>query len=207
MNGTKVAIVADDQVFAAALAAALAADGLDVAGVVRSPRNLDRLLQPGDIAIYVDQPLGPMGSAPGVRGIVLFDGDADEMLDAIAAGATGVVEADATFAEIAQGVRDVADGHAVIPPVMLGALLHSVVERRRREREAREVLTPLTPREREVFELMATGRDRDEIAERLFISPATARTHLQRVYAKLDIHSKAEAVALAARCGLDVEEP
>ena len=128
------------------------------------------------------------------------------MLDAVAAGATGVVEAEATFDEIANVIGQVAVGHAVVPPAMLGALLRSVVDRRRREREAQQELDVLTPREREVFEQAARGRDRDGIAGALFISPATARTHLQRVFAKLGIHSKAEAVALAARCGLNLED-
>ena len=90
------------------------------------------------------------------------------------------------------------------PPALLGHLLRHVVQRRRAEREALELLERLTPRAREVFELAARGYRHVEVAEELYISAATARTHLQRGFAKLDVHSRGELVALAARCGLEV---
>ena len=201
---SQVVIVADDKVFAGALAAALAADGLTVGAVASDAAKIDGVLD-GQATVVV----ATAGQQPvdGYRSVVLIDGTTEAMLDAVAAGAAGVIEADAPFDQIAAAVRQVADGHAVVPPTMLGALLRTVVERHRSEQEARKALDVLTPREREVFELAARGWDRDGIADKLFISPATARTHLQRVFAKLGIHSRAEAVALAARCGLDVEEP
>jgi len=206
MDETRVAIVAADEIFAAALAAALAANGITVAGVTTDPAKLDRLLEDGDVAVVAGSNLDAADIADGLRTVVFIEGGTDAMLDAVAAGAAGVVEADATFDEMVRAVIQVADGQAVVPPAMLGTLLRSVVERHRRERKARQALDVLTPREREVFELVARGWDRHGVAERLFISPATARTHLQRVFAKLGIHSRAEAVALAARCGLEVEE-
>jgi DNA-binding NarL/FixJ family response regulator len=201
---TRIAIVAPDSMFAGALAAALAGHGIpaDVPSTLAEiefsgvAAVLLAAWTPADVALVSEH----------ARPIVLIEGGSDEMLTAIAAGAVGVVEADATFDRIADSVAQVMEGHAVVPPAMLGALLRSVVERHRKERETLAILDVLTPREREVFELTAQGLDRDQIAERLFISPATARTHLQRVFSKLGIHSKAEAVALAARCGLDVEE-
>jgi len=202
---TRVAIVAADGMFAGAMAAALAGRGFSVGAVAGSPTDID--LSSADVIVLASwTPADVTSIAEHARPVVLIEGGSDEMLTAIAAGAVGVVEADAAFDRIAETVHQVADGHAVVPPAMLGVLLRSVVERHRREREAMESLEVLTPREREVFELTARGQDRDQIAEKLFISPATARTHLQRVFAKLDIHSRAEAVALAARCGLDVEE-
>jgi len=201
----RIAIVAADGMFAGALAAALDGEGL-VADIARSTSE-DDLPTPDVVVLAAWTPAEVTSIAERARPVVLIEGGPDEMLAAVAAGAVGVVEADASFARIAAAVRQVADGHAVVPPAMLGVLLRTVVERHRRERQAQESLEVLTPREREVFDLTARGLDRDQIAEKLFISPATARTHLQRVFAKLDIHSRAEAVALAARCGLDVEEP
>jgi len=62
-------------------------------------------------------------------------------------------------------------------------------------------LEALTPREREVLELLAEGLSGTGIAERLFLSPATVRNHIQHILAKLDVHSRVEAVALALRSG------
>jgi DNA-binding NarL/FixJ family response regulator len=200
-----VAIVADDEMYAGALAAAFTGHDLLVATVASSPAGLE--LSAVDVVVLASwTPADVVAVADETRVVVLIEGGPDDMLAAIGAGATGVVAAESTFDRIAADVRQVANGHAVVPPAMLGVLLRNVVERHRREREALEALDVLTPREREVFELAARGLDRDGIAGNLFISPATARTHLQRVFAKLNIHSRAEAVALAARCGLDVEE-
>ncbi len=96
-------------------------------------------------------------------------------------------------------------GGALVPPDLLGTLLRHLVERQRRTIDPN--LQTLTDREWQVFHLAAQGSRKDEIAEQLFISPATARTHLQRVYRKLGVHSQAELVAIAARAGqLDEEE-
>jgi len=64
-------------------------------------------------------------------------------------------------------------------------------------------LESLTAREREVLDLLAQGRSQDEIAQELFITPKTVATHIQRVLAKLDVHSRAQAVAVALRQGGD----
>ncbi len=82
------------------------------------------------------------------------------------------------------------------PPTFWAA---SYVTWSRREELSHLDLQELTDREREVFRLAAEGARKDEIGQRLFISPDTARTHLQRVYRKLGVHSQAELIALAAR--------
>lgn len=140
------------------------------------------------------------------RCLVLGADETDSMIAAVEAGARGYISRDAPFTEIVGAAKSVDAGVAVIPPFMLGALLHHVVERRRIESASVERLDELTKREREVFELAAIGLNHDGVAERLFVSPATARTHLHRIFKKLDIHSKAELVALAAACGLATTE-
>ncbi len=130
--------------------------------------------------------------------------DPEAMLDALESGADGYAVMQAGLDELIDAVRTVASGTASVPPTLLGHLLRRVVQRRRAEREALEILGQLTPREREVFELAARGYRHAEVAKELYISPATARTHLQRAFGKLDVHSRAELVALAARCGLEV---
>jgi DNA-binding NarL/FixJ family response regulator len=131
--------------------------------------------------------------------------ESEAMLAAFEAGAQGYVDIGASAAEIVQAARSVASGTAVVSPPLLGPLLRAVVDRRRKERSQRDTLAVLTLREREVFELAAKGFTRSQLATELIISPATARTHLQKLMAKLDIHSQAELVALAARCGLDTQ--
>jgi DNA-binding NarL/FixJ family response regulator len=103
-------------------------------------------------------------------------------------------------------VEAVHAGEGVVPPLMLGALLRHVVQRQRARRTELDRLDLLTDREREVFELLAQGLDRGSIAQRLFISMGTVRSHLQSVFRKLEVHSQAEAVAFAARCGLSLDE-
>ncbi len=130
--------------------------------------------------------------------------DAKTMVDAVEAGALGYVSREASFRELGSAVETVGAATPVIPPEMLGALLRRSVDRRREQRREIERLNALTAREREVFEGLARGQDKDEIAAELFISPQTVRTHKQRMFRKLGLHSAAEVVAMAARCGLDV---
>ena len=87
---------------------------------------------------------------------------------------------------------------------MLGSLLRHVVRVRRQERQARERLEILTGRELQIFQLVAKGLDKHGIGQALFISPATARTHIQNILTKLGLHSQIELVALASQCGIDV---
>ena len=138
--------------------------------------------------------------------LVLGPDDPAPMIEAVEAGALGYLSRESSLKEIERGSVSVAQGTAIIPPFMLGSLLHHVVERRRGQSAALEQLDGLTAREREVFQLAAMGLGHDGIAERLFISPATARTHLHRIFKKLDIHSKAELVALAAAGGFPTSE-
>ena len=143
------------------------------------------------------------GSEP--RVLALGPDDPEAMVDALEAGAAGYLPTAADFDDIADAVRAIAEGQAVVPPAMLGALLRHVVRRRRADRESLTLLEALTDREREVFDLMAAGHDRASIAEALFISVGTVRSHLQRVFRKLDVHTHAEVVAFASRCGLAVD--
>ena len=137
--------------------------------------------------------------------LVIGEDDSQAMILALEAGALGYVAAGAPLEQVADGVRTVGEGDGVVPPVMLGALLRHVVHRRRAARADLDLLDTLTHRERQVLELLAGGHDRAAIADRLFIATGTVRTHLMRIFRKLDVHSQAEAMAFAARCGLGNE--
>lgn len=122
--------------------------------------------------------------------------DQARLLDAVDAGARGFLPRGTPLDEMRKAVQTIMSGGAVVPPELLGTLLRHIVKQRRQTDEMTEQLHSLTERELQVFELAATGARKDEIGERLFISSATARTHLQRVYRKLGIHSQAELIAL-----------
>jgi DNA-binding NarL/FixJ family response regulator len=85
---------------------------------------------------------------------------------------------------------------------MLGALLQRLIHRRRERDAALRRMAELTRREREVLALLAQGADNDGIAQRLVISPETARTHIQNVLGKLDVHSRLEAAAFVVQNGI-----
>ena len=147
--------------------------------------------------------LASVSQAAGDRTVVAIgEDDPQAMIAALEAGALGYVTTGSSFEQIADSVRQVGRGDGVVPPAMLGALLRHTVHRRRVAQADLDRLELLTPRERQVLELVAMGVDRATVADRLFISPDTVRTHLMRVFRKLDIHSLAEAVAFAARCGI-----
>ena len=95
-------------------------------------------------------------------------------------------------------VTTVFEGHAYIPPPLLGGLLHELVQSNRAQQPVADArFDRLSKREREVLDLLAAGKDQVGIARTLVISPQTARTHIQNVLGKLEVHSRLEAVALA----------
>lgn len=120
----------------------------------------------------------------------------ERLMDAVDAGCIGFLANDAPLDEIRGAIATVLDGGAVVAPALLGQLLQRLVRRRKAETGLAQ-LDSLTDRERDVFRLAVDGMRKEEIGERLYISPATARTHLQRVYRKLGVHSQAELIALA----------
>ena len=130
--------------------------------------------------------------------VVMLTSFADEqtLVAAIEAGCSGFVPKHKGTAELSVAIRLAADGEAVISPDMLALLLPRLA------RSDRGLGHDLTPREREVLQLLSDGESKDQIGERLFLSPNTVRNHIQGVLSKLGAHSRLEAVAIAAREGL-----
>jgi DNA-binding NarL/FixJ family response regulator len=123
--------------------------------------------------------------------------------DALRAGASGFMLKDAPPEEIAAAVRIVASGEALLAP----AVTRSVIEEFARQtpappREPPVAVAELTPREREVLDLLARGLSNPEICERLVISEATAKTHVARILQKLDLRDRVQAVIYAYERGL-----
>lgn len=211
-GGIRVLVVSSDPGLAGALAAlASESEEFDEVGHAPSPEGLEKLVRKWGptvtvVSIHMPRFHDVLANLEGLTAILALDDaeDPEAMLDAIESGAAGYAVAGTGLGQLVDAIRTVASGRASIPPVLLGHLLRRVVLRRRAQREALEELEELTPREREVFELAARGYSHREVADKLFISPATSRTHLQRVFSKLDLHSRSELVAMAAQCGLEV---
>lgn len=137
------------------------------------------------------------------RVLVLTTFDIDEYVyDALQAGASGFMLKDSEPDDIAHAIRTVAAGEALIQPSITRRLIESFVETRAQEIVASESFSVLTEREREILTFIARGMSNDDIAGELVISPATVKTHVARIMAKLDAHDRAQLVVLAYENGL-----
>lgn len=125
----------------------------------------------------------------------------EELVVAVEAGADGYVAVDSAFADVVEAVRRLAAGEAWIPSAMLGSLLGSLIRRRRSEQAALTKFNRLSLREREVVGLLVEGLEPQAIADALFVSRNTVRTHVQNVLQKLEVHSRLEAVRVAIETG------
>lgn len=128
--------------------------------------------------------------------------DQRTLLEVVEAGASGYLTKDSPLAELIDATRAIARGEIVIPRWMLGTLLSHLVRRRRERDEALRRMSRLTRREREVLALLTDGADNEAIADKLFISPETARTHVQNLLGKLEVHSRLEAAAFVVGNGI-----
>jgi DNA-binding NarL/FixJ family response regulator len=139
-----------------------------------------------------------------VRVVVLTTFDVDEYVyGALRAGASGFLLKDAPPERVFAAIRVVSAGDALLDPTVTGRLIAEFA-RRPIETPARDqpTLTPLTTREREVLALVGRGLSNAEIAERLVVSHATAKTHVARILAKLRARDRAQLVVLAYETGL-----
>ena len=123
------------------------------------------------------------------------------ILSLLDAGVNGVVTMQVHLRDLLSTVRAVAAGKVELPSDLRAEAVEIMVQRRRRSSEALTRYARLSARERTILALLARGRDYIQIAEMLVISPHTARTHIQRVLRKLEIHSRPEAVAFAHEYG------
>jgi DNA-binding NarL/FixJ family response regulator len=137
---------------------------------------------------------------PGCKVLVLSNHqDQAALFDAMQAGANGYLTKAIPLAKLIEATRAVLRGETIVPPAMLGDLLSQLVQSKERQNDVLRRLSRLTRREREVLALLVEGADNDIVAQRLVISPETARTHIQNILSKLDVHSRLEALALVLR--------
>ncbi|GAB2598258.1 response regulator transcription factor [Streptomyces capparidis] len=140
---------------------------------------------------------------PGTRTVVLADrDDPRRAARALQAGASGWVAKDCSLSRLLAVVRGVLRDETHLPPALLTGVLRELTAARRHRTESERLVESLTPREQEVLRCMVAGLGRKAVAERLYLSPHTVRTHMQNVLGKLGVHSTLAAVALARRAGV-----
>jgi DNA-binding NarL/FixJ family response regulator len=186
-----------------------AEDGAAAVAVAREKRPdvvLMDIRMPGRNGLDATRDIVADPRLSGVRVIVLTTFAEDEyVFEAIQGGASGFLVKDIEPVELIHAIRVVHRGEALLSPVVTRRLIEEFAARAKPPRPARRVtalLNTLTEREREVVALVAAGLSNDEIAERLVVSPATAKTHVSRAMIKLGARDRAQVVVLAYESGL-----
>jgi DNA-binding NarL/FixJ family response regulator len=166
--------------------------GVSAALSLRPDIVLMDLRMPGGDGVSATEEI--LAQAPGVRVMVLTTYESDrDILRAIEAGASGYLLKDASPTELADAVRAAARGETVLAPSVASTLV----------RQVRKPAPPaLSAREAEVLRLVARGLTNADIGKRLFISEATVKTHLLRIFNKLDVADRTAAVTTAMQHGL-----
>jgi DNA-binding NarL/FixJ family response regulator len=185
-----------------------ASDGEQAVALARETRPdviLMDIRMPGLDGVEATRRIAGDAQLSGVRILILTTFESDEyVFEALRAGASGFLLKDGDPAEVLRAVRVVAAGEALLSPGATRRLVEELTAWPERGRLAPELLAELTDREREVMALVAYGLTNREIAERLVISPATAKAHVSRTMVKLHAHDRAQLVVLAYQTGLVV---
>jgi DNA-binding NarL/FixJ family response regulator len=143
----------------------------------------------------------PGDQHPRVLMLTTFDLD-DYVYDALRAGASGFLLKDAPAADLTNAVRVIAAGDALLAPSVTRKLIADFAHRPAANRPKPGLLRALTPRETEVLTLIARGLSNAEIADRLVLAEQTVKTHVGRIFTKLDLRDRAQAVVMAYETGL-----
>jgi DNA-binding NarL/FixJ family response regulator len=183
-----------------------AADGLAAVHAARDTRPdvvLMDIRMPGIDGLEATRRIVADPSLARTRIIVLTTFELDEyVFDALRHGASGFLLKDTKPAELLAGIRQVADGGALLSPSVTRRLISAFVSQPPRTVRVHPRLDTLTEREREIAGLVGEGLSNDEIAERLVVSPATARTHVSRAMIKLGARDRAQLAVFAHQSGL-----
>ena len=181
-----------------------AADGSEAVRLARSTRAdvvVMDIRMPGMDGIAATATIAADEDLAGVRVLILttFESDAN-VVAALRAGASGFLVKDTKPANLLEAIRTVAGGEALLSPGATQALIERVL--RQPDPAAPTSLDGLTDREREVLTLIGLGMNNGELAERLVISPLTAKTYVSRLLTKLQARDRAQLVIAAYESGL-----
>jgi len=184
-----------------------AATGAEAVSVTRSSRAdvvLMDIRMPGMDGITATRLITTDDDMAGVRVVMLTTFEADDLVvEAVRAGASGFLGKSVEPAELLGAIRIVADGDALLSPRATRGLLAQLAnDTNRLPVTEPEEFKLLTPRERELMTLVATGLNNDDIADRLHLSPLTVKTHVNRAMMKLGARDRAQLVVLAYEGGL-----
>jgi DNA-binding NarL/FixJ family response regulator len=139
----------------------------------------------------------------GTRVVMLTTFELDEyVFEALRSGASGFLIKDTEPADLLNAIRVAARGESLLSPTVTRRLINEFVARPSPRWAPNPNVRTLTDREREIVGLVAEGLSNDEIAGRLFLSPATVRTHVSRAMMKLDARDRAQLVVFAYQSGL-----
>jgi DNA-binding NarL/FixJ family response regulator len=210
-------LLADDQALVRAGFAALldAQDDIDVVGQAADGAEAVRLVReltpdivlmdirmPGVDGLQATREIVGDERLAGVRVVVLTTFELDEyVFEALRAGATGFLVKHTEPVELVRAIRVVAAGDALLSPSITKRLIREFADRAKTPPPATS-LNVLTERERELAGLVAEGLSNDQIAERLVLSPATVKTHVNRAMVKLGARDRAQLVVFAYEAGL-----
>jgi DNA-binding NarL/FixJ family response regulator len=140
-------------------------------------------------------------AAPKILMLTTFDLN-EYVYEALRAGASGFLLKDVPAEQLADGVRVVAAGEALLAPSVTRRLLSEFAQVRPRDAAPPPAFEDLTPRELEVFRLIARGLSNAEVAQELIVSETTVKTHVARVLMKLSLRDRIQAVVLAYESGI-----
>ena len=183
-----------------------AGDGEVALEVIRDRRAdvvLMDIRMPGRDGIATTRAITADDDLAAVRVIVLTTFELDEyVVDALRAGASGFLDKGVDPDTLLDAIRVVAGGDALLTPNATRALLASITDDPTPTVVDEEAVRHLTAREREVVALVGRGLSNDEIADTLYLSPLTAKTHVSRAMSKLHARDRAQLVVIALRTGL-----
>jgi RNA polymerase sigma factor (sigma-70 family) len=209
-------VVADDQALVrTGFRMILAADGIDVVGEATTGHEAIeavRRTRPDVVLMDIRMPgmdgleatrriLAAGGDGPRVLMLTTFDLD-EYVYAALTAGASGFLLKDVTPEQLTGAVRLVRSGDALLAPAITRRLVDRFARRGQEASAVHRDLAALTPREREVLQLLAHGMSNAELATALQLSEATVKTHVARILGKLQLRDRVQAVVVAYETGL-----